>query len=68
MVIKELKEKTERPKCDDCVSRADVLKYKCDCYDAHLLAGLYEQEIASMLANAFQNAKMEPFERGESHG
>ena len=39
MVIKELKEKTERPKCDDCVSRADVLKYKCDCYDAqnHLL-------------------------------
>ena len=23
--------------------------------DAHLLAGLYEQEIASMLANAFQN-------------
>lgn len=36
--------------------------------DAHLLAGLYEQEIASMLANAFQNAKMEPFERGESHG
>ena len=39
MVIKELKEKTECPKCDDCVSRADVLKYKCDCYDAqnHLL-------------------------------
>lgn len=39
MVIKELKKKTERPKCDDCVSRADVLKYKCDCYDAqnHLL-------------------------------
>lgn len=36
---KNLRKKTERPKCDDCVSRADVLKYKCDCYDAqnHLL-------------------------------